>query len=376
MRTEIFLSAGDESGDLHAANLMRAIRELNPHVGFTGIGLRRMRAGGLDLVEPEAEQDGAMWIHNLLRFGRFRRLLARCRRHFRERRPRLVVLVDFGGFNLYLAKAATTLDIPVLYYITPQVWAHGAHRTKKLRKWVSKLAVIYPFEPGFYRARGVDAEYVGHPLFDEIAAHPPDEAIVQGLRQSLGNRLVALFPGSRSQEVVRHVPIMAQACRQLAAQAPDAAFAMVCPPNVHGLARQLVRTSPVPIALPDARPIELASAARLCITKPGTITLEIASQLRPMVIFYKITPFPYFVARGLQDVPFVALVNCLAGRQVCPERLMWRSEPSWVAERALEFLTRPQVYQECEEDLRAIMDGLARPGASARTAQIALDLAN
>jgi len=369
------LSAGDESGDLHAANLMRAIRELSPDVSFTGVGLRRMVAAGLRLVEPEAEQDGAMWIHNLLRLGRFRRLLDRCRQHFTEHRPCLVVLVDFGGFNLYLARAATTLAIPVLYYIAPQVWAHAAYRAKKLKKWVTKLLVIYPFEPGFYRARGVDAEYVGHPLFDEMAEHPPDEAVVAGLRQGLGNRLVALFPGSRSQEVVRHVPIMAQACRQLAAQTPDAAFAMVCPPRLQALAHQLVSKSPVPIALPDARPIELARAARLCITKPGTITLELASQLRPMVIFYKVAPFPYFVASGLRATPYVSLVNCLAGRQICPERLMWRSEPSWVTARALGFLTRPRLYQKCEKGLRAIMDGFARPGASARAAQIALELA-
>jgi len=372
---EIFLSAGDESGDLHASNLMLAVRDLEPGARFSGVGLKRMIAAGMYPVEAGLAQDGAMWLHNLLRLGAFRRLLRRCREHLARQRPDLVVLVDFGGFNMFLARAASQAGIPVLYYIPPQVWAHGAYRAKKLKKWVTKLAVIYPFEQDFYRARDMEAEYVGHPLFDEIARHAPDAEVVKELRQDFGERLVGLFPGSRSQELARHLPIMTECCEEIAARLPDAAFAVACAQRLWPLARRLLNGSRVPIRMLQARPVELARAARLCITKSGTITLEIASQSCPMLIFYRASPFLYFIASGLRDSPYIGLVNLLAGRMICPERLMWRWEPSWLASRAVRLLTDETPHVACRRDIEGALADFARPGASERVARLALEMA-
>lgn len=370
----IFLSAGDDSGDLHASRLMKAMREMSPAIEFRGVGLERMAAAGLEPVLGGTGPDGAMWLHNVLRAGRYRRLLRACRAHFLQHRPDLVILIDFGGFNLFLARAATRAGIPVLYYILPQVWAHSAYRAKKLKRWCSRLIAVYPFERDFYAARGMAVDYVGHPLFDEIADNPPDARVVGGLQEEFGLRLIGLFPGSRAQEVRRHLPLMLEACRLISAEAPEASFAIVCPGKLRSLVGELAADAEVPVRMLDARATELARASVLCLTKSGTITLEIASQFRPMVIFYKGSPAMRFFASGLMTTPYIGLVNCLAGRIVCPEKLMGRRDSYWLAQQCLELLTDRSKYERCRNELRQLIEPLANPAASARAAQIALQM--
>jgi len=370
----LFISAGDASGDLHAANLMAALRELEPQARFAGLGLDRMRGAGLEPIEGAGITGGSLGMGNLLRLLEHRRRLVNCRRFLRERRPDAVVLVDYGGFNLYLARAAARLGIPVVYYILPQMWAHGRYRLKKVRKWVTLSLAIYPFEPPLYRACGVEALYVGHPLFDELHRRPPGRERVEELRRALGERLVALFPGSRRHEVQAHLPLMLRAASLLAGRFPDARFATVVPGYLEAVAEPMLARADVEVAMPRVRTVELARAARLCITKSGTITLEIGSQLTPMVIMYRMNPFAAFFARGLGQTPFFGLVNSLAGRMVCPERLMWKDEPGWLAARAVELLDSPRAYERCRAGLRDAMDGFARPGASERAARAILGL--
>ena len=370
----IFLSAGDESGDLHASNLMREIKKLEHDVQFAGVGRTRMKQMGLLSVRRESGMDGAMWLHNLLRLGRFHQLLKDCRHYLKSERPDLVVLVDFGGFNLYLARAATELGLPVLYYIPPQVWAHGAHRAKKLKKWVTRIAVIYPFERDFYRERSVDVDYVGHPLFDELSRHPPRKQAVDRLREDHGNPLIGLFPGSRAQEVRANLGIAMDACAAVREAFPEAGFAAVCPEGVRDLAVEHVQGGPIEVNILDASATELARAASLCITKSGTITLEVASQECPMLIFYRVNPVSWFLASGLKDTPYIGLVNTLAGRMICPERLMCRDESDWLARQAVDMLQDSARYERCRQSIARVMEGFAEPGASRRTAELALEM--
>jgi len=337
------LSVGDPSGDLHAANLMRAIRR-------------------------------AMWLHNLLRLGHYRRRLEVCMHRLDAGDVSMLVPVDFGGFNLCLCRQAARRGVPVFYYIPPQVWAHGRYRLKKLRKWTTRCGLIYPFETDLYRQWGVAAEYVGHPLFDEIAQHPPSDDVVRGLRRRFGENLVALFPGSRRQEVRAHAQVLADACREIRRAVPDVAFATLCPERVRSLVAKLLPEYLGVQAVDDATPIELARASRLCIAKSGTITLEIATQGVPTVIFYRALAFAAFMGYGLADVPYMGLVNNLAGRMVCPEKLMVRPDPRWVAGQALRLLRDPEAYEENRRDIAATLDGFAEPGASDRAARSALEL--
>jgi len=354
---------------------MEAVREQFPDVSFTGVGLSRMSGQGLERVHDEASPDGSMWLHNVLKLRYFRRLLQRCRSYLQSTPPDLVVLVDYGGFNMYLAHAASQAGVPVLYYIPPQVWAHGGHRAKKLRKWVDRLAVIYPFEEEFYRSRGVAADYVGHPLFDELEENPSRDKKVQELRNEDRCKIVGLFPGSREQEVRRHLPVALDACVRIADRWPGVRFPVVCPEGVEDLAHELTADrEALRIEFPDASPAEVASASSMCLTKSGTVTLELASQECPMIIFYRVSAFSYFIASGLRTSDHIGLVNSLAGRTVCRERLMWRKNSRWLAEQALELGSDPERYEGCKQSLHELMEDFAQPGASSNAADIVADM--
>ena len=372
----IFFSVGDDSGDLHASYLMREVRRLEPEASFVGFGMGRMREAGLHELEKEDARGSAMWLHSVLRLGKFRRLLDTCREYFERTPPEVVVLVDYGGFNLYVARAATRRDIPVVYYILPQVWAHGRYRLKKIRKWVSRPLVIYPFEPSLYRSYGVEARYVGHPLFDHLERNGPGESEVARLREGLGGRPVAFFPGSRRQEVRANLPIMLEAAQRLTGKFPELRFALVSPPKARPVAEEILGKAEMDVALPDTDAATLAAAADLCITKSGTITLEIAAQGTPMVVFYRVNPLFYFLGAGVMETPYIELVNNLAGRMVVPEKVMRSPDPDWVVEQAGRLLGDPEEYRRCRREIDRTLEGFAEPGASERAAREVVEVMN
>jgi len=371
---QVFFSVGDDSGDLHAANLMRSMRRIDADLRFIGLGMDRMVEAGFEPIEEQGHGESAMWLHNLLRLGHYRRRLDACARRLDEGDVSLVVPVDFGGLNLCLCREASRRGVPVFYYIPPQVWAHGRYRLEKLRKWTDRCGVIYPFESRLYRDWGVEAEYVGHPLFDEIAQSPPRQDVVAGLRERFGEGLVGIFPGSRRQEVKAHVSVLVEACRRIREGVPDVPFALLGTPQVRSLVQDLLPPDAGVAVLDDVRPVELARASRLCITKSGTVTLEVASQGTPAVIFYRAMAFAAFMGYGLAEVPYMGLVNNLAGRMVCPEKLMIRPNPGWIADQVTRLLCDAGAYAQCKQDIRQVLDGVAAPGASDRAARSALAL--
>jgi lipid-A-disaccharide synthase len=270
---------------------------------------------------------------------------------------------------------ASALGVPVFYYIPPQVWAHGQYRLKKLRKWTTRVGLIHPFERGLYERYGVEAEYVGHPLFDEIAARPPAEEVVKSLRERLGVRLVGIFPGSRAHEIRAHMPIIIASRLAIRQEVPDVTFAAVSTAEMRDVLAELIAKGGGGIELlQDVRPTELARAAALCITKSGTITLEIASQGTPMVIFYRVGPVGRFLVHGMTHTPYIGLINTLAGGMVCPERLMLRDDAGWLAEQALRLLTEPAASGFCRAAIGTALNGFTQPGASARAARSALSI--
>jgi lipid-A-disaccharide synthase len=216
---------------------------------------------------------------------------------------------------------------------------------------------------------------VGHPLFDELAEEPPDEEVVANLQSDDKPRVIGLFPGSRTQEVTRHLPVMLTSCRTLQKQLGGLSFALVCPEAVREPVERILQEKEMEVALPDTRAIELARAADLCLTKSGTITLEIASQHCPMVIFYRVSAFSWFLASGLRP-EFLSLVNTLAGDNICPEKLMWRDDREWLATQASKLLMDSDARDICIRNLKQVMKPIAHPGASEKTAELALEMAD
>ena len=371
---KIFMSAGDPSGDIHGANLMHCLLERDPHITFYGLGRENMAKAGLHGLH-DMSQKSLMWLHALTELSTFLRMKKDCIHFLMQERPCAVILIDYCGFNFYIARAAKKLGIPVIYYISPQLWAHGPWRVKKMKKLVDKLLVIYPFEKSFYDNAGIPVTYVGHPLFDEIHKEGVDEGIVTELKNQLGETIVSFLPGSRRQEIVRLLPLFLQSAALIHQTIPSAQFLISCSNKQHfDLMSGITKEFKVPYKIVVGSVHEVIKASTLCIAGAGTITLQIAYYLKPMIIAYKISPFAYFIAKPFMITPFIGLVNKLAGKMIVPERLMYRANSAWLVHQAIQLLNNNQKRQACIHELSLLMDEIAKPGASKHAADEILNL--
>ncbi len=370
---KIFISAGEASGDIHGSNLMLELKKLNSSVEVHGLGKGRMIAAGLHCLHDMGGRS-VMWLHALTKIAELWRIRSDCVKFFDEEKPSLVILIDYCGFNFHLARAAKKRGIPVMYYISPQLWAHGPWRTRKIKKLVDKMVVIYPFAEGFYRRAGGHVNYVGHPLFDEIASRKLDEEFVSELRECDGNNTIALLPGSRVQEVKKLMPLFLKAAKKILNALPSAKFIVSCSDEAHReLIEDILHGSKLPYKIVVGRISEVIKASTLCITSSGTITLEIASCLVPMVICYRLSPISYFIAKP-HIPPYISLVNKLADNETVPESLMYRDNAKWVAASALDLIRDKEKRGKHIEGLRLIKEQISKPGASVKTAEEALQM--
>ena len=366
---KIFISAGEASGDLHGANLIKELLKQSPGTEIYGLGRQRMVEAGLQCLHS-MDNHSVMWAETLLRIPALWGVYKDCVDFFQSHRPQAVVLIDYAGFNLYLAQAARRLGIPVVYYICPQLWAHGAWRVKKIKKLVNKVLVIYPFEKEFYTRAGVPVRYVGHPLFDELARREVDAELVGKLRAGGRGPLVSILPGSRSQEMKKLLPLFLKAAGLIRQGLPESRFLVSCGhidslPLVHTLVKRSGLDAEVVVGSLG----EIIEASTLCLMASGTATLEVAYHQKPMIVAYRVTPFAYFVARPYMDTPFLCLVNAIADKFLVPEKFMCRDDSLWVAQQALELLVEEEKRRGVVQELSRIMKDFARPGASALAAR-------
>jgi lipid-A-disaccharide synthase len=378
----IFISAGEPSGDLHAANLIRSLRKCFPAAQFEGFGGDKMAAAGARLRYPLANLAVMWFLSVLLNAVTFVRLIFKADRRFRDERPNAVVLIDYPGFNWWIARRAKARGIPVFYFVPPQIWAWAGWRVKKVRRYVDLVLCSLPFEPAWYRARGVShAVYVGHPYFDELTDRLLDANFLAQETARTGD-LVAILPGSRDQEVRRNLPLMVRAARKLAQKCPDVRFGVAC---LHGrhqamaeqiIADAVVREGPIAgfgINVYAGRTAELIRLARVAWAVSGSVGLELMFEALPSVVIYKVNRFDLWVARPFIKSKYISLVNLLANREVFPEYLTPKDVSDSLADWARTWLDEPAARAEATESLTELRDRVARPGASDRAAeQIAL----
>lgn len=370
---KIFISAGESSGDIHGANLMRCLMKKNPSLKFYGLGKENMKRAGLHCLHDMSTKS-LMWLHVLKELTTFLQMKKDCIRFFQQERPAAVILIDYCGFNFHLARAAKKLGIPVIYYICPQLWAHAPWRVKKMKKLVDKLIVVYPFEKPFYESAGIPVTYAGHPLFDEISKEGIDEGIVSELKKQ-GETIVSFLPGSRKQEIVRILPLLLQSAARIQQTIPSAKFIVSCSDEQHlGLVQTITKESGVNCKIVVGNVHEVIKASDLCIAGAGTITLQITHYLKPMIIVYKISPFAYFIARPFLTTPYIGLVNTLAHKMIVPELLMCKENYAWIADQAIQLLTNNQKRQTCIHELTGLIDRIGKPGASEHAADEILKL--
>lgn len=363
---EILFVAGEPSGDLHASSVARELAAQRAPLRLRGIGGDLMQAAGVHIDEHIRGLAVLGLVEVLRHLPKHWRMLGDLRAQLKSGRVALVVLVDYPGFNMRVAEMAAEAGVPVLYFIVPQVWAWGAGRLEKLARWVTKAAVILPFEESLLRAHGIDAEFVGHPLLDRATEMPGREEARDLLGLPRDARVLALFPGSRAQEIDRHLDAFVETANGLRERMPDLRVIVSAAPHV----RIDERRCPFPTVRASSLPILRAADVAMC--KSGTTTLEAAVAGCPHVVAYRTHPITYFAARRLVKIPYIGLVNVVAGREVAREFIQDALEPHAVV-RALEPLLDSGSARRAEmlTDLDAVRRQLGQPGAARRVAGIA-----
>ncbi len=363
----IFLSAGEPSGDLHGAGVVRALRERYPDATVEALGGPRMAEAGATL-RYRMEGLAAFGIVEVVsKLGAHLKLLRALRQDFRAGRYDLVILIDYPGFHLRVAEAARDAGTKVLYYIAPQLWAWRPERARRLAAAVDRLAVVLPFEQPFFGGLGVRSEYVGHPLVDRAPA-PSRAAARAGFGIAPGSRLLGLFPGSRAQEIGRlWRPFRDAAIRLLAEGRCDRVMVAGTEWGQY--------PDPGPAEIVRGDPSRLLAGADAALVKSGTTTLEAALAGTPMVVAYKVHPLTYRVFQRLRTVQWVSLVNLVAGREVVPELLQDRAEAAALAEAVGPLLDPDDARTAAQhQGFELVRRRLGEPGATTRVVALAGEL--
>jgi lipid-A-disaccharide synthase len=371
-----FISAGEPSGDLHAANLIESLRKRVPHAQFDGFGGPRMKAVGATLVYPLVDLAVMWFLSVLVNLVTFIWLIFRADRYFRDERPDAVVLIDYPGLHWWIARRAKARGIPVFYFVPPQIWAWAGWRVKKVRRYFDRVLCSLPFEPGWYESRGYNnASYVGHPYFDELADRSLDGDFLARQR-SQGGKLVAILPGSRTQELKRNLPDMIRAAIKLARKRTDVRFAVACLHEGHkALAEKFIAESavhepglPLPIEVHSGRTPELIRLARVAWAVSGSVGLELMMEALPSVVLYKVNRFDLWIASPFIKAKYISLVNLLAEAEVFPEYLTWRDAADELVGWADAWLDDSDARALAVASLEALRQRVAQPGASDRAA--------
>jgi lipid-A-disaccharide synthase len=364
------LVAGEASGDLHAAGVAAELRRRAPTLHLVGIGGERMAAAGVELIERSERLAVMGFVEVLEHVPQHYALLRTLRERLRGGRVALLILVDYPGFNMKLAAEAARCGVPVLYYITPQVWAWGAGRLRKMARTVTRAAVILPFEESLLRSHGVRATFVGHPLLDRAQELPSADVARRALGLPVDAPVLALFPGSRAQEIDRHLDVFVGTARLLERRIPGLQVVISVAP---GLTIDSAR-SPYRAIAGASFPVLRAATAALC--KSGTSTLEAAVAGCPLIVAYRTSGWTYAIARRVVTIPRIGLVNVVAERLVAPEFVQDAAVPDRMAP-ALEPLLdeRSAARLTMLEGLADVRAKLGSPGAAERVATIALELA-
>ena len=367
----IFLVAGEPSGDQHGAALVRQLRDLAPDIELVGLGGRRMEAEGMTLRSDLAGHAIVGFTEVFKHFPEVKTMFQSTVAEFERSPPEAVVLIDYPGFNLRLAREAKRRGIRVIYYISPQLWAWGRGRLRKMAERVDLMLVILPFEETMYREADMRVEFVGHPLLDEMAEYQIDEELMAQWTADGHSPVLGLLPGSRVQEVTRLLPVMAATAELLRKDYPNGRFLVQLSDDdcTETAGRILADYTEARIEMVGGRVQEVLRSANACVIASGTATLEAAICGTPMVVAYKLSGPSYYVARALVRIDHISLVNILANGPLVPEFIKGQARPAAIAQAVKQILTEPDMRHRIVAGLGEVYRRLGKPGASRRAAE-------
>lgn len=367
-RKRILIVTGEASGDLHGANLIRAMQTICPEWQFFGVGGTRMAQAGCDLLIRGEELAVMGLVEVIGHFPALRRAFKRLSAILRgSEQPAAVVLIDFPEFNLRLARIAKRAGVPVLYYVSPKVWVWRRGRVKQISAVVDRLAVIFPFEPEYYQGLDIQVEYVGHPLLDEYREPAARHDFLKSLGIDPAATVVGIFPGSRNNELRYNFDLLLATAKLIKEQRPDTVFLLPVAPSFsrEQLAEKLAGYD-LPVAMVEGDIYTTANACAAILAVSGTVTLQIALVGTPLAIVYRAAPLTYAIGRHLVKVPFVGLPNIVLGEGVIREFLQDAATPEALAQELLRILGDLAYAQQIRDGLARVRERLGEPGCSRR----------
>lgn len=372
MIKRVLIIAGDPSGDLHGAGVVRELKRRRPDIDLFGVGGDGMKNAGMDLLYHLNDLSFMGFVEVVKHLPFLREVENRLDGLLLSRRPDLVLLIDYPGFNLRFARRAKDRGIPVVYYISPQVWAWGKHRLKKMKQVINRMLVILPFEKELYDSEHIPADFVGHPLLDVMHIRSTRSDFMAGQGFDGTGKLLGLFPGSRIQEIERMLPVMLNAARRVR-ESSDIQVGVSKAPNLPVDCYRRHLDSAVKSGGPDVRLVEdgtyeLMKYSDAAIVTSGTATLETACFETPMVVVYKASMISYFIGRLLVSVESIGLVNIVAGKKIVPELIQHGANADAIASNINRLFENPVLAEEMRNELAKVKGKLGTPGAASRVA--------
>ena len=366
--TQILISAGEASGDMYAARLAEALRA-RADVHLFGMGGPRMREAGVELIADCAEVSLVGIVEIAKKLPALNRVWKRLVGESERRKPRFAILTDFPGFHLRLARALKRQGVQNIYFVCPQFWAWRPWRANLVRRRFVRGLCIFPFEQDWYRARGVPADFIGHPLVGNVAAKRSRAEFAASLGLDATKPIIALLPGSRAGEIAHHMPPLMRSCH-LIAKGRRVQFVLALAPGIRKSQIASYLAAEVPMHVVEDATYDALGSADVAIVSSGTATVEAALMDAPMIVIYRLAPATAAIARWLVRAPMFAMVNLIAGKRVVPELVQNDFTPARVASEVIRLLDSPEARSEMRRNLANVREKLGPPGAIERAADI------
>lgn len=371
---KIFIIAGEASGDMHGAHLAQAIKSMDGSVQLFGVGGQKMQEAGVEILYNLVDLAVVGFIEVIKHYKKFKEIFDNLLEKIELAHPDAVVLIDYPGFNLRLAKKLKEKNICVIYYISPQIWAWGKGRIRLIKKTIDKMIVILKFEEDLYKKYGVDVSFIGHPLLDVAKPQMSKKDFLKSCHLYSDLKTVALLPGSREKEVERILPVSIKAAEIISEKMKNTQFVILRSPSVkQKIFDECIRKTNLHIKIIKDKTYDGINASDLVIAASGTATLETAILNRPVIILYKLSFPTWLIIRCLLRIRDVGLVNIVARKLIMPEFIQFKARPRRIARQAIDMLTNKERIAKMNKDLLELKDSLGSPGASRRAAKIILD---
>lgn len=373
MAKKLFFIAGESSGDLHGAHLINNLLAIDSTIETCGIGGPQMKKAGAEIFEDLTDVAVIGFAEVIKNLKRFKAAFNLALNKIEQIKPDAVILIDYPGFNLKIAAQIKKRNIPVIYYISPQVWAWGKRRIQLIKKIVDVMIVVFKFEESLYKENGMNVSFNGHPLIDIVKTNDYKESIIQNHNIDKSKKIISLLPGSRINEVNRILPVMLKSIFIIYNKNKNTQFLIIKSPNLSNqIYEKIMDIENLPVRLIESDTYDLLSISDFAMVCSGTATLETAILQIPMLVIYKISFLSWLLIKNLIKIPHIGLVNIVAGKKIVPEFLQYEANGKKIATYVLDLLNDSKKINEIKSDLKLVKTALGTSGASQRTAEYIL----